>query len=197
MNTISDLEKKINSELTTKINKSSIRHGQIYLSINDDCLIDVILFLKTNSETKFQQLIDITAVDYPENDKRLKVVYLLISHENNQFEEPLFAFVPSIGISALNVCPAVLKKFYKKPCLLALSLYGNSQRPGRSLVIYLLNKNMDKIHSVEKIFLRDDLKLRHFVTNQKNELYEDKNGDIYVSADKKGIYKISFIDFRN
>ena len=56
---------------------------------------------------------------------------------------------------------------------------------------------MDKIHSVEKIFLRDDLKLRHFVTNQKNELYEDKNGDIYVSADKKGIYKISFIDFRN
>ena len=25
----------------------------------------------------------------------------------------------------------------------------------------------------------------------------DKNGDIYVSADKKGIYKISFIDFRN
>ena len=39
---------------------------------------------------------------------------------------------------------------------------------------------MDKIHSVEKIFLRDDLKLRHFVTNQKNELYEDKNGDIYV-----------------
>tara|TARA_B100001250_G_scaffold54246_1_gene42081 strand:+ start:1020 stop:1610 length:591 start_codon:yes stop_codon:yes gene_type:complete len=83
MNTISDLEKKINSELTTKINKSSIRHGQIYLSINDDCLIDVILFLKTNSETKFQQLIDITAVDYPENDKRFKVVYLLLSHENN------------------------------------------------------------------------------------------------------------------
>ena len=133
-----------------------------------------------------------TKYSYDDNAKAYE-----ISHENNQFEEPLFAFVPSIGISALNVCPAVLKKFYKKPCLLALSLYGNSQRPGRSLIIYLLNKDMDKIHSVEKIFLRDDLKLRHFVTNQKNELYEDKNGDIYVSADKKGIYKISFIDFRN
>ena len=79
---------------------------------------------------------------------------------------------------------------------MALSLYGNSQRPGRSIIIFLLNKNMDKIHSVEKIFLRDDLKLRHFVTNSKNQLFEDKNGNIYVSADKKGIYKLSFVDFR-
>ena len=50
---------------------------------------------------------------------------------------------------------------------------------------------MDKVHSIEKILLRDDLKLRHFVTNEKNELYEDKEGNIYISADKKGIYKLS------
>ena len=56
---------------------------------------------------------------------------------------------------------------------------------------------MDKVHSVEKIFLRDDLKLRHFVTNSKNELYEDKNGNIFVSADKNGIYKLNFASFRN
>ena len=29
-------------------------------------------------------MIDITAVDYPENEKRFKLVYLLLSHENNQ-----------------------------------------------------------------------------------------------------------------
>ena len=56
---------------------------------------------------------------------------------------------------------------------------------------------MNKVHSMEKIFLRDDLKLRHFVTNNKNELYEDNNGNIYVSADKKGIYKLNFVEFRN
>ena len=56
---------------------------------------------------------------------------------------------------------------------------------------------MDKVHSVEKIYLGKDLKLRHFVTNKKNELYEDKNGSIYVSADKKGIYKLNFSRFRN
>ena len=120
-----------------------------------------------------------------------------ISHENNDFEEPLFALIPSVGISAINNCPIKLNQYYKKPCLLALSLHGNKLRPGRSIIIYLLNKKMNKVHSVEKIFLRDDLKLRHFVTNSKNELYEDKNGSIYVSADKKGIYKLSFVDFIN
>jgi len=120
-----------------------------------------------------------------------------VNHERNFFEEPLFALVPSVGISALNVCPSKLINYYKKPCLLALSLYGNSLRPGRSIIIYLLNTKMDKVHSVEQIHLRDDLKLRHFVTNSKNELYEDENGDIYISADKKGIYRISFVDFIN
>ena len=81
--------------------------------------------------------------------------------------------------------------------MLALSLYGNSLRPGRSIIIYLLNKKMDKVHSIEKIFLRDDLKLRHFVTNAQNEIYEDNKGSIYISADGKGIYKLSFKDFRN
>ena len=120
-----------------------------------------------------------------------------MNHEKNLFEEPLFALVPSVGISALNTCPSKLINYYKKPCLLALSLYGNSLRRGRSIIIYLLNTKMDKVHSVEQIHLRDDLKLRHFVTNEKNELYEDKEGNIYISADKKGIYKLSFVHFRN
>jgi NADH-quinone oxidoreductase subunit C len=79
-----DLEKKINSELTTKIKKSEIRHDQLYISIGNEDLIDVTLFIKSNENTKFRQLIDITAVDYPENTQRFKVVYLFLSHEFNQ-----------------------------------------------------------------------------------------------------------------
>ena len=79
-----DLEKKINSELTTKINKSQIKHNQICIEINKENLIDVILFIKTNKDTKFRQLIDLTVVDYPENVQRFKVVYLFLSHEFNQ-----------------------------------------------------------------------------------------------------------------
>ena len=81
---LSDLEKKINSELTTKIEKSEIRHEQLYLNIDSEDLIDVTLFIKNNINTKFRQLIDITVVDYPENSKRFKVVYLFLSHEFNQ-----------------------------------------------------------------------------------------------------------------
>ncbi len=84
MKSLSDLEKKINSELTTKINDSNIIHNQLYLSIDSDDLLDVILFLKINNNTKFRQLIDITTVDYPENSKRFKMIYLLLSHQFNQ-----------------------------------------------------------------------------------------------------------------
>ena len=81
---LSDLEKKINSELTTKIKKSEIKHNQLYLYIDNDDLIDVCLFIKSNKNTKFRQLIDITVVDYPENNQRFKIVYLFLSHEFNQ-----------------------------------------------------------------------------------------------------------------
>ena len=84
MKNLSDLEKKINSELTTKINDSNISHEQLYLNIDNEDLLDVILFLKINNDTKFKQLIDITSVDYPENSKRFKMIYLLLSHQFNQ-----------------------------------------------------------------------------------------------------------------
>ena len=83
MELLQKLEKKINSELNTKINSSKIKNDQIYLNIDSNDVIDVILFLKNNENTNFKQLIDITAVDYPENEKRFKLVYLLLSHEFN------------------------------------------------------------------------------------------------------------------
>jgi len=83
MYSLQDLEKKVNSELNTKINSSKINHNQIYINIDSNDLIDVILFLKNNETTKFRQLIDITAVDFPQNDKRFKLVYLFLSHEYN------------------------------------------------------------------------------------------------------------------
>tara|TARA_B100000787_G_scaffold157107_1_gene133677 strand:- start:97 stop:705 length:609 start_codon:yes stop_codon:yes gene_type:complete len=81
---LTDLEKKINSELTTKIKKSEIKHEQLYINIESEDLVDVTLFLKSNDNTKFRQLMDITVVDYPENSQRFKVVYLFLSHEFNQ-----------------------------------------------------------------------------------------------------------------
>jgi len=117
------------------------------------------------------------------------------NHELNNFKEPLLALVPSIRISSLNRCPSILQNYYKKNCLIALSLYGNNLRKGHSIIVFLLNKKMTKVDSFEIIKL-NDLVLRHFVTNDLNELYEDQNGNIYVSADKSGVHKLSFLNFR-
>ena len=78
-----NLEKKINSELTTKINSTKINHDQLIIQINKESLLDVIIFLKKNNSTKFRQLIDITAVDYIGNENRFKMIYLFLSHEYN------------------------------------------------------------------------------------------------------------------
>ena len=79
-----DLEKKINSELTTKIKKTEIKHNQIYVEIDKEDLIDVTFLLKQIKILNLDNLIDITVVDYPEESQRFKVVYLFLSHEFNQ-----------------------------------------------------------------------------------------------------------------
>ena len=77
------LEKLINSELSSKIQNSSITNDELLVEVKEENIIDVLQFLKSNEDCKFKQLIDIAAVDYPENEKRFELVYLLLSHENN------------------------------------------------------------------------------------------------------------------
>ena len=81
--TVTDLERTVNSGLTTTIKKSKVNFGQLFIDIDIENLISVILFLKTNEQCRFRQLVDITAVDYPGKEKRFKIVYLLLSHEKN------------------------------------------------------------------------------------------------------------------
>jgi len=77
------IEKIINSELSSKIQRSSIDHDELLIEVSDNNLLDVIQFLKSNEKCKFRQLIDIAGVDYPEDEKRFELVYLFLSHEHN------------------------------------------------------------------------------------------------------------------
>jgi len=81
--TVYDLERTVNSGLTTTVKISKINFGQLFIKIDIEALYSTILYLKTNNKCRFKQLIDITAVDYPKKEKRFKLVYLLLSHENN------------------------------------------------------------------------------------------------------------------
>ena len=80
---LKELEKLINSELASKIQKSIIEHDEFLIEVNEFDLIDIVQFLKSNERCKFRQLIDIAGVDYPEEEKRFQLVYLFLSHENN------------------------------------------------------------------------------------------------------------------
>ena len=80
---LNKLEKSINSELASKVQKSLIENQELLIEINEKDLEEVIQFLKSNERFKFRQLIDIAGVDYPEEEKRFQLVYLLLSHENN------------------------------------------------------------------------------------------------------------------
>ena len=80
---LKEAEQVINSELTSKIKKTSITFNELLIEITEDDLINVIFFLKSHDKLKFRQLIDVAGVDYPEEEKRFKLIYLLLSHEKN------------------------------------------------------------------------------------------------------------------
>ena len=103
--TVNDLEKTVNSGLTTAVKRSEINFGQLFINIDIENLISVILFLKTNEKCKFRQLIDLTAVDYPQKEDRFKIVYLLLSHENN------LRIIININIEEKDIVPSITKIF--------------------------------------------------------------------------------------
>tara|TARA_B110000881_G_C18444271_1_gene447651 strand:- start:134 stop:748 length:615 start_codon:yes stop_codon:yes gene_type:complete len=80
---IQKLEQLVNAELANKITKSIIENDELLISINPEEIIYVIQFLKSNESCKFRQLIDIAGVDYPEDEKRFEIIYLMLSHEKN------------------------------------------------------------------------------------------------------------------
>jgi NADH-quinone oxidoreductase subunit C len=101
-NNLQKLEKLVNSELASKVQKSIIEHSELLIEINVDDLIDVVQFLKSNDACKFRQLIDIAGIDYPEEDKRFQLVYLFLSHENNSRIKLMIKFQIDQSISSVT-----------------------------------------------------------------------------------------------
>jgi NADH-quinone oxidoreductase subunit C len=92
----------INSELSSKIQKSLINNEELLIEVNEKDLIDVVQFLKSNENCKFKQLIDIAGVDYPENEKRFELVYLFLSHENNVRIKLLIKFETNQNVNSIT-----------------------------------------------------------------------------------------------
>ena len=80
---LNKIEKIINAELSSKISSSEIKFKELLFKTSVSEIMDVIKFLKLDNRFKFKQLIDIAAIDYPNDEKRFELVYLLLSIEKN------------------------------------------------------------------------------------------------------------------
>ena len=78
-----NLKKEI---LINKFNNAKIISNEKYIEIQIDCLdiFNTVKQLKDDSNLQFDQLIDLTAIDYPSQNQRFHMVYLLLSMTLNQ-----------------------------------------------------------------------------------------------------------------
>merc|ERR1711988_166964 len=65
------------------INTAFFSLNDLTLIVNANNVHSVLSFLKNDLNSQFQVLVDLTAVDYPENEKRFEVVYCLLSIRYN------------------------------------------------------------------------------------------------------------------
>ena len=61
----------------------AVVRGEIELQVNPADVTQVLTLLRGDRQAAFNQLIDLTAVDYPERESRFDMVYLLLSMDNN------------------------------------------------------------------------------------------------------------------
>lgn len=65
------------------INTVLLVFNDLTIVVSSRYIYKVLSFLKNDLNSQFEILIDLTAVDFPENDKRFEVVYMLLSWKYN------------------------------------------------------------------------------------------------------------------
>ena len=83
MNKFKNTKKIISDSFNQKINFYN-NDKYLGLNVNKSEIYSIIKFLKDNEHLLFNQLIDITAIDYPSRDLRFDIIYILISLTLNQ-----------------------------------------------------------------------------------------------------------------
>lgn len=80
---LQDLADYIAEKLSAFDVKVEFQLDQLCLNVPRDNLVKVMMFLRDDREVNLHQLMDVTAVDYPERSPRFEVVYHLLSIRHN------------------------------------------------------------------------------------------------------------------
>lgn len=81
---LQDLAGHINELAGKHILAASVSGGELVVHVESTGLLPLLSFLHGDASCYFKQLVDITAVDYPERPERFEVVYNLLSVKWNQ-----------------------------------------------------------------------------------------------------------------
>jgi NADH-quinone oxidoreductase subunit C len=80
---LKDMADHLARALEHEIVSSCVRYGELTIEARADQIVKVLAFLRDDGECQFRQLLDVTAVDYPERTRRFDVVYHLLSMTHN------------------------------------------------------------------------------------------------------------------
>ncbi|PWC75089.1 NADH-quinone oxidoreductase subunit C [Azospirillum sp. TSH64] len=64
--------------------KVEVKLGELMVTVERPAILAVLTALRDDPDTRFEQLTDITAVDYPDRAERFEVVYQLLSYTHNR-----------------------------------------------------------------------------------------------------------------
>ncbi|MCB9960428.1 MAG: NADH-quinone oxidoreductase subunit C [Rhodospirillaceae bacterium] len=80
---LTDLAEYVAGQLSEDVYEWRIEHDQLIVEARRGAIVDILLKLRDDANTQFQQLVDVCGVDYPERPERFEVNYQLLSLKHN------------------------------------------------------------------------------------------------------------------
>ncbi len=80
---LKDLGDYIAEALPQEVLGTEIEFDELMVRVRREAIVKVLTFLRDDVNCRFQQLMDLCGVDYPEREKRFEVVYNLLSLTHN------------------------------------------------------------------------------------------------------------------
>ncbi len=80
---LKDLGDYVAEALPQEVLETEVRFDELMVRARRDAIVRVLTFLRDDANCRFQQLMDICGVDYPERERRFEVVYNMLSLIHN------------------------------------------------------------------------------------------------------------------
>jgi NADH-quinone oxidoreductase subunit C len=80
---LSQLAAHISSKQSDAVLRTEVLRGELTVEVAHTEIVPLVEFLRNDQSSRFSTLVDITAIDYPEREKRFEVIYHFLSMYQN------------------------------------------------------------------------------------------------------------------